>query len=366
MRFPFQPSPALRPPASGETGLLHLQDVRVEYNGLPALDGFTLLVRAGEFLSILGRSGSGKTTALRVIAGFERVAAGYVRVSGRLVASSFVHVPPDQRRIGVVFQDYALFPHLTVAENVAFGLQDVGRRAKEEAVRGVLAMTGLGQFERRYPHELSGGQQQRVALARALAPRPVALLLDEPFSNLDRELRSVLRREVKEIVRQAGATTVLVTHDREEALSLADRVAVLATGRVEQVDTPEEVYLRPVSPDVARLIGPCEIIFGVVRGGVVETGAGAFPVLGDAGLPDGSHVQALMRAAELEMVPSTDGIDARVAFREFRGDFTEYGVRLPSGQVVRVRRHPSGDFAPGDRVAIRARPGARVIVFAEP
>jgi iron(III) transport system ATP-binding protein len=325
-----------------------------------------LLVRAGEFLSVLGRSGVGKTTALRVIAGFDRVSSGYVRVGGQLVGSSFVHVPANRRRVGIVFQDYALFPHLTVENNVAFGLQGLDRRAKDQRTRPVLELTGLAGLERRYPHELSGGQQQRVALARALAPRPVALLLDEPFSNLDRDLRATLRREVREIVKRAGATTVLVTHDREEALALADRVAVMAPGCVEQIGTPEDVYQAPVSASVARLVGPCEIIPGVLRGGVVATEAGEFPVADGPRPRDGTPVQALLRASELEVEPSDSGVDARVLYHEFRGEFTQYGVRLPSGAVVRVRRRSSDALGEGAHVAIRARPGSRVIVFTEP
>ena len=215
--------------SSPETGVIHLEAVACSYPGSdrPAIRGFDLLVQPGEFVSILGRSGAGKTTALRVIAGFEQVSAGYVRVGGQLVGSSFIHVPPDQRRIGLVFQDYALFPHLTVAKNVEFGLKDLPAGEKKARIDPVLEMVGMGGYESRYVHELSGGQQQRVAIARALAPDPVALLLDEPFSNLDRQLRADLRRDIKRIVTESGATTLLVTHDREEALATSDRIAVM-------------------------------------------------------------------------------------------------------------------------------------------
>lgn len=386
MRLPWRNAtyadPASERSRNAETGVIHLQGVRCDYgNGAaPALDDFSLLVKAGEFVSVLGRSGAGKTTALRVIAGFERVSAGYVRIGGRLAGSSFVHLPPDQRRVGLVFQDYALFPHLTVAENVAFGLQSGngtvqgrnghhvngrgGKAARNSRIEPILEMTGLTGYERRYVHELSGGQQQRVALARALAPEPVALLLDEPFSNLDRELRSSLRREVRQIVKRAGATTILVTHDREEALAMADRVAVMGQGRIEQIGAPEDVYCSPVSPDVARLVGPCELIPGIVRGSRVETEAGRFPLKFQGGaLEDGAKVQALMRASELEIVPSDNGVDARVVFREFRGEFTEYSVMLPSGVVIRVRRRSAGALEDGERVGIQERDGSDIIVF---
>ena len=206
-------------PVSEETGVIHLQGVECSYPGSdePAISNFNLLVRPGEFVSILGRSGAGKTTALRVVAGFEQVSSGYVRVGGQLVGSSFVHIPPDERRIGLVFQDYALFPHLSVAKNVEFGLKDLPADERRSRIVPVLKMVGMSGYESRYVHELSGGQQQRVAIARALAPDPVALLLDEPFSNLDRQLRAALRRDIKKIVAETGATTLLVTHDREEA-----------------------------------------------------------------------------------------------------------------------------------------------------
>jgi iron(III) transport system ATP-binding protein len=364
MFFRNRPQPETsRPPVSPDTGVIHVQDVRVGYGPVTVLEGFTLLVRPGEFISILGRSGVGKTTVLRVIAGFEPVTAGYVRLSGRLVGSSFVHVPPDRRRVGVVFQEYALFPHLTVAGNVAFGLGEVDRSDREARVRPVIEMTGLAGLEGRYPHELSGGQQQRVALARALAPRPVALLLDEPFSNLDRQTRAGLRREVREIVKRAGATTVLVTHDREEALALADRVAVMGVGKVEQIGAPDDVYRQPVSAEVARLIGPCEVIPGILRGDTVETEAGVFPVSQHSALVAGDKVQALLRATDLELQPSETGVDARVVYREFRGEFTEYGVRLPSGAVLRVRRRSGGGPPVGARVSVHVRPGSSVILF---
>ncbi|MSQ08412.1 MAG: ABC transporter ATP-binding protein [Dehalococcoidia bacterium] len=366
MRFPRPFTSTPRPPASTETGVIHVQEVSVDYGGAPVLNGFSLLVRAGEFVSVLGRSGVGKTTALRVIAGFEHVNAGYVRLGGLLVGSSFIHVPPDRRRVGIVFQDYALFPHLTVAENVAFGLQGIDRREREARVRPVIDMTGLTGLERRYPHEMSGGQQQRVALARALAPRPVALLLDEPFSNLDRNLRSTLRREVRDIVKRAGATTVLVTHDREEALALADRVAVMGNGRVEQFGTPEDVYERPVSPEVARMTGPCEVIPGTMRGSVVITEAGEFPVVQGQLAVSESSVQVLMRAADLELGladPETAEAGAFVVYREFRGEFTQYGVRLPSGMTLRVQGRSVARLPDGARVTVRTRPGAKVLVF---
>ncbi len=349
--------------------VLQVEDVAVQYDAAdqPALSHFDFEVQAGEFVSILGHSGSGKTTALRVIAGFEKVQSGYVRIGGRLVASSFTHVPPDKRRVGLVFQDYALFPHLTVKANIKFGLSGMDSSVRKAQVGKMIELTGLRGLERRYAHELSGGQQQRVALARALAPAPVAVLLDEPFSNLDRQLRSTLRREVRSILKDAGATAVLVTHDREEALALADRVGIMNEGRIEQIGSPGEIYSRPSSPVVARMAGPCELVPGVLRGEMVETEAGRFTV--DAAgyeLESGADVLALMRASELELLASVNGSEPtgiKIAYREFRGEFTEFGVGLPSGRTIRVRRRSSEAFSEGDAVSIQTRGTSKVIVF---
>ncbi len=346
--------------------MVQLQDVTVRYGSVHALGAFNLQVEPGEFMSILGRSGAGKTTALRVIAGFERVTSGYVRINGRLVGSLFAHIAPDQRRVGVVFQDYALFPHLTVAENVAFGLQDSSRRERDSKAMPMIELSGLSGLEKRYPHELSGGQQQRVALARALAPRPVALLLDEPFSNLDRELRDTLRRDVGDILKRSGATTILVTHDREEALAMADRIAVMGPGFVEQVGTPADVYRRPVSAAVAKLTGPCDLIAGRMAGTDVLTDAGVFPADASEGpLPaSGASVIAMLRPADLEITPSESESACTVVSREFRGEFTDYTVAIYSGGVIVVRRRSEEALQLGQRVAVRSRAGSRVIVFA--
>ena len=354
---------------STEAGVIELQGVECSYPGsdAPAISEFNLLVKPGEFVSILGRSGAGKTTALRVVAGFERVSSGYVRVGGQLVGSSFVHVPPDQRRIGLVFQDYALFPHLTVAKNVEFGLKGLPAEERRVRIAPVLKMVGMSGYESRYVHELSGGQQQRVAIARALAPDPVALLLDEPFSNLDRQLRAALRRDIKRIVRESGATTLLVTHDREEALATSDRVAVMGENSIEQIGTPEEVYRNPASAAVARLIGPCELIPGVFRGGVVVTEAGVFPtrVTTDIRMADGQQALALMRASELEIVLAgeEDQRTSTVEMTEFEGEFTEYSIRLDSGTLLRVRRRAEDSVDVGSRVTVHTRGDAKVIVF---
>ena len=346
--------------------VIQVEDVTVQYDAAPApaLSHFNFEVHAGEFVSILGQSGAGKTTALRVIAGFEKIRSGYVRIGGRLVASSFTHVPPDKRRVGLVFQDYALFPHLTVYTNIAFGLREADKSVRDSRARMMIEIAGLTGLEERYPHELSGGQQQRVALARALAPAPVAVLMDEPFSNLDRQLRATLRREVRAILKEAGATAVLVTHDREEALALADRVAVMGAGKIAQIGSPQEVYEHPASIEVAGMVGPADLLPGTLRGDSVETEAGVFPAdMNGAALADGAGVLALMRASELELAEWDGGAQARVTYLEFRGEFTEYGVTLASGTLLRVRRRTRDHIGEGSIVKVSARPGSKVIVF---
>ena len=356
-------------PSSVASGVIHLESVESSYPGseIPAISDFSLLVQPGEFISILGRSGAGKTTALRVIAGFEHVTSGYVRIGGQLVGSSFVHITPDQRRIGLVFQDYALFPHLSVAGNVEFGLKGHSTSEKRARAAEVIDLVGMSGYESRFVHELSGGQQQRVAIARALAPDPIALLMDEPFSNLDKQLRTVLRRDVKNIVTEAGATTILVTHDREEALATSDRVAVMGDRSIEQIGTPEEVYLNPVSAAVAKLIGPCELISGSYRAGLVETEAGTFPareLTGDA-LSEPKQVLVLMRASELEInaAKGTEDRGGIIELREFEGEFSEYTIRLDSGALIRVRRRTAEGLSKGQRVIVQTRNNLPLIVF---
>ena len=242
---------------------LRAMGLRRRFGAVTALADFTLEVEAGELCAVLGPSGSGKTTALRLIAGFERPDEGVLELFGERVAGGRTFVPPERRGVGMVFQDYALFPHLTVAENVAYGLRrGLNGREREARIGEVLTLTGLDGLGGRSVHELSGGEQQRAALARALAPRPRLLLLDEPFSNLDAALRGRVRGEVREIVRRAGITTILVTHDQEEALSIADRVAFIWRGRVEQSGTPEDIYLRPATLRVAESVGDAMVAAG--------------------------------------------------------------------------------------------------------
>src|SRR5579863_440465 len=240
------------------------------------LTGVDLEVQAGSLTAILGPSGSGKTTLLRLLAGFERADAGTIRIGDGLVDGHGVYVAPERRRIGYVPQEGSLFPHLTVEANVGFGL--AARERRGGRVAGMLGLVGLGGLGQRYPHQLSGGQQQRVALARALAIEPAVVLLDEPFASLDAHLRASVRADVQQIFRAAGTTAVLVTHDQDEALAIADRVAVLRDGRIAQYSAPAELYSRPVDSGLARFVGDANLLDGIRRAGLVDTVLGQLPV----------------------------------------------------------------------------------------
>ncbi len=309
-----------------------------------AVDGADLELPAGATCSVLGPSGCGKTTTLRLIAGLERPDAGEIVVGGRVVSSPDRFVPAEQRRIGMVFQDYALFPHLDVAGNVGYGL---GRKPDAGRVREALELVGLAGSERRPVHELSGGQQQRVALARALAPTPDLVLLDEPFSNLDASLRDRLRQEVSQILRTAGVTALFVTHDQEEAMSIAETVAVMRDGRVEQTGTPEEVYLRPASRWMAEFLGDIEVLPGDAHGGRASCELGSLP----AGEVDGA-CDVLVRPESVAIGVSgpASAAHAEVVSRRFFGHDQLVGLRLASGQLICSRRLGFPAWHPGDHV----------------
>jgi iron(III) transport system ATP-binding protein len=335
--------------------MIRLEGVTKRFGDVVAVDRTSLCVDRGEVVALLGPSGCGKTTLLRLIAGFERLDAGTVAVAGRIVADGRTWVPPEQRRIGMVFQDYALFPHLTVAENIGFGLARAERSARARALLTVVGLEGLGA---RYPHELSGGQQQRVALARALAPSPELVLLDEPWSNVDPTLRETLRAEVTEVVRPLGVTVVLVTHDREEAFSLADRIALMRDGTVVQEGTSEQLYFAPASRWAAEFVGAGNVLAGNVVNGLVETPIGSFPANGSAG---NARANVLVRPELLELEPDPTGA-AEVVAREFRGHDVFYRVRVNGVELVSQR--PSTEVVPlGSRVSIRLHDG-RIPVLA--
>jgi iron(III) transport system ATP-binding protein len=329
---------------------VRLTGLRKSFGDVVAVNGLDLEIEPGATCALLGPSGCGKTTTLRLIAGLEDPDAGTIEIDGEVVSTDRTSVPAERRRIGMVFQDYALFPHLDVASNVGYGL---GRRPDRARVESMLATVGLAGIGGRYPHELSGGQQQRVALARALITEPRAVLLDEPFSNLDAGLRERVRGEVREILRRAGVTSVFVTHDQEEALSVADLVAVVNEGRIEQVGTPEEVYSRPSNRWVAQFLGEIEVLPGSADNGTVSCELGTLP--NSNGLR--GEVDVLVRPESLAVgtaEPSDRRVsqNAKVVSRNFYGHDQLLELELPSGRIVRARRLGFPAWHPGDRVKV--------------
>lgn len=333
--------------------LLKLLDVSKRYaaDQPPAADRLTLTVEQGELVVLLGPSGCGKTTSLRLIAGFENPDTGSVVIRGEVMAGHGRWVPPEKRGVGIVFQDYALFPHLTVVENVGFGLQNQDRAERKKRVAQILELVGLGDFAERYPHELSGGQQQRVAVARALAPAPALILLDEPFSNLDADLRTQLRDEIMKILKTTGTTAILVTHDQEEAFTLADRAGVLNQGRLEQLDRPEAIYHHPATRFVAEFVGAADFLPGRVTAEGITTELGVFP--NTEGREVGEKVEVMLRPDDITFVPSPDGESAIVS-RHFRGSENLYRLRLPSGHLVHSSQLSSAFFPTGTRIRAEA------------
>ena len=348
--------------ATGGTGdrrpdpVLELEGVVKRYGSETAVSGLDLTVSEGELVTLLGPSGCGKTTTLRMIAGLETPTDGTIAVGDEVVAGDGAVTPPEERDVGLVFQEFALFPHLSVAENVAFGLDDPDSDAADARVSELLELVGLGDYGDRSLTDLSGGQRQRVALARSLAPEPEVLLLDEPFSNLDVSLRVRMREEVKRILDETGVTAVSVTHDQEEALSISDRVAVVNDGTVEQVGDPGEVFEHPTSRFVASFLGQASFLPARVGEREIETSVGSYDSNLLKGLGDGyvgSHVDVLVRPDDLRATPVAEGdADGEVIRRQYTGPSFVYHVRLDDGTVLRCLHNHTEEFDVGEPVAV--------------
>ena len=341
--------------------ILELNGLGCGYDGHRVVSELNIHLRAGDIGCLLGPSGCGKTTTLRAIAGFEPVTEGEIRLDGQVITSPTHRVPPEQRRIGMVFQDYALFPHLSVQDNIAFGIHRHPERKR--VVQELLDLVKLTHLAKRYPHELSGGQQQRVALARALAPDPKLLLLDEPFSNLDGELRRRLSSEVRDILKQRGTSALLVTHDQNEAFSVSDHVGVLKEGRLQQWDTPYNLYHEPITPFVASFIGQGYFIRGqLLTPDTVQTELGIIRGNRAYQLPPGSAVDVLLRPDDI-VGDEASSLKARVIGKTFLGAATLYRLQLPTGSILEALFPSHADHALGHEVGIQIA-ADHLVVFA--
>lgn len=328
---------------------LQAENLTKTYNGGDnAVEDLTLALRRGEFLTILGPSGGGKTTTLRLLAGFEKPTRGKISIGGRIVADGSHFTPPEKRRVGMVFQDYALFPHLDVRQNIAFGLRK-GQRERDKQVKRMLALVDLADCADRMPHELSGGQQQRVALARALAPNPDILLLDEPFSNLDSHLRAQVRSDVRNILLETETAAVFVTHDQQEALGLSDEIAVIYEGKLLQVATPHIIYNRPINSQVAHFIGDANFVWGEAHGWTASSPLGEVKLFHARQ----GRVQLMIRPEALQVKLTQDGMPGMVQWREFHGHYQRLGLTLNGGTELIANAGVDRYLKRGDEVWVK-------------
>jgi iron(III) transport system ATP-binding protein len=327
-----------------------------------AVNDISFELSAGEILALVGPSGCGKTTTLRIIAGLERPDSGIVLLNDRVVASEAVFVPPEKRGVGMVFQDHALFPHLTVSENIAFGLRGQPPEEVKKTVGEMLHLVGLLPLAKRYPHALSGGERQRVALARALAPRPVLVLMDEPFSSLDADLRMEMREHVRRILKSMRATVVFVTHDQDEALYMGDRLAVLNRGHLEQIGTPEEIFHESNTRFVSEFMGDSDFLRGKVTSQGIHTELGLLKQGAD--LPISTPVEIAIRADDVDFQMDGSG-NSIIVERFFRGAFNLYRLRLDSGQIVHASMDHTRIYPVGARVRAYISAEHPLTIFSE-
>jgi iron(III) transport system ATP-binding protein len=361
--FPASQAPASPPPIVAGEARVALDGVSARFGPVQALRDVSFAVPAGDVLCLLGPSGSGKSTLLRLIAGVERPSGGRIAIDSRLVAGPGTCVEPEQRGVGMVFQDFALFPHLTVAENVAFGLRSLSRGEAARVVADMLARVGVTRYASAFPHTLSGGERQRVALARALAPGPRVLLMDEPFSSLDGRLRDHVRQQTMDVLRETRTTTIIVTHEPDEAMRIADRIALLREGRLEQIGTPQELYSRPRSMFAARFFSDINELPATYRDGRLVTPLGSF--VAPAAAQRDSRV--CIRPEHLRIATSPTGVPARVVRSEFRGEIdhlvlTVDGVPAP----VTLRAFGRASLSPGDAIHLDVPEENVLVVSPEP
>ena len=333
--------------------VIRCEGVTKGFGGGPVVKNVSFSLDAGEVLVLVGPSGSGKTTLLRLVAGFDSPDAGNIFLTEKHACGDGAWMPPEKRNLGMVFQDYALFPHLKVVQNVSFGLKGWEKAAKAERALGLLQMVQLGEFADRYPYQLSGGEQQRVALARALAPSPLALLLDEPLSNLDPRLRAQLRRELKGILTSKGITALYVTHDHEESLYMGDRVAVINDGHIEQIGTPEQIFHQPANRFVARFLGLADFVPAKATDAGLETEMGTI----NTTLPfsAGTEGELMLRPDDIGIRPLESG-KGKVVARVFRGVHNVYIIQLPSGAVVHSIQNHATNYPAGMPVDVFLEP----------
>jgi iron(III) transport system ATP-binding protein len=339
---------------------VEVKSLSKKYDNQPIVENVNFKINKGEMISLVGPSGCGKTTILRLLAGFEKLDKGSILLNGKIVSSPNNHTPIEKRGIGMVFQDFALFPHLTVFDNLAFGIQEKTKTQIDENVNSMLSLIDLANFGNRYPHELSGGQRQRVSLGRALIPKPILILLDEPFSNLDANIRKQMREDIRVILKGTNATSIFVTHDQEESLFMGDRIMVMQKGKLLQIGSPEDIFHKPYSRNVAEFMGQTGFIHGITTEKGISTELGLIHQIAE--IENGTKIDIGIRADDISFSVDPKG-ESIILARDFLGAMNAYKVRLPSGHIVQTISPHEKVYNPGTRVRIWADPGHSLALF---